>query len=53
MKLGRPEQAAGEFRAAREIDPDYSQAYAAEARALDAAGDATGAATIRRLMAGR
>jgi len=53
MKMGKPEQAAGEFRAAREIYPDYSQAYAAEARALDAAGDATGAATVRRLMAGR
>jgi hypothetical protein len=33
------------------VDPDYLQAFTAEAAALEAAGDATGAAKVRRLMA--
>ena len=46
MKLGKYQEAAGQFRAARETDPTYREAYAAEARALDAAGDAAGAAAV-------
>ena len=49
MKLGKYREAAGEFHAAREIDPTYRQAYTAEAQALEAAGDALGAAAIRQL----
>jgi tetratricopeptide (TPR) repeat protein len=49
MKLGKYREAAGQFRAAREIDPTYTQAYTAEAQALDAAGDAAGAAQVRKL----
>jgi tetratricopeptide (TPR) repeat protein len=49
MKLGKYLEAAGQFRAAREIDPTYTQAYTAEAQALDAAGDAAGAAQVRKL----
>jgi tetratricopeptide (TPR) repeat protein len=49
MKLGKYREAAGQFRAAREVDPTYTQAYAAEAQALDAAGDARGAAEVRKL----
>jgi hypothetical protein len=41
--------AAEQFRAAREIDPTYRQAYTAEAQALEAAGDAAGAAAVRKL----
>jgi Tfp pilus assembly protein PilF len=51
MQMGKPAQAAGEFRAAREVDPDYFQAYEAEARALDAEGDRAGAAGVRRMLA--
>jgi tetratricopeptide (TPR) repeat protein len=50
MQMGKPAQAAGEFRAAREVDPDYFQAYEAEARALDAEGDRAGAAGVRRML---
>ncbi len=50
MKLAKYREAAEQFRAAREVDPTYWQAFAAEARALDAAGDADGAARARRLM---
>jgi tetratricopeptide (TPR) repeat protein len=46
--LGKPAQAAEQFHAAREVDPAYSQAYVAEAAALDAAGDKAGAARVRR-----
>ena len=49
MKLRKHREAAEQFRAAREIDPTYAQAYAAEARALDAAGDAAGASQVRNL----
>jgi anaphase-promoting complex subunit 3 len=49
MKLGKYREAAGQFRAAREIDSTYAQAYTAEAQALDAAGDAAGAAQVRKL----
>jgi tetratricopeptide (TPR) repeat protein len=48
-KLGKYREAAEQFRAAREVDPAYAQAYAAEARALEAAGDAAGAAAVRKL----
>lgn len=46
MKLGKYPEAAREFHAAREIDPDYWQAYDAEARALDAAGESAAAARV-------
>jgi len=49
MKLGKYREAAGEFHAAREIDPTYREAYTAEAQALDAAGNAGGAAAVRGL----
>jgi hypothetical protein len=49
MKLGSPGQAAEQFHAAREVDPGYFQAYEAEARALEAAGDSAGAARVRSL----
>ena len=47
MKLGQPAQAAEQFHAARVVAPDYSQAYTAEAKALEAAGDKAGAARVR------
>jgi tetratricopeptide (TPR) repeat protein len=47
LKLGKYGEAAEQFRAARHIDPGYIQAYEAEARALEAAGDAAGAAQAR------
>ena len=50
MKLGKYRDAAEQFRAARNIDPGYLQAYEAEARALEAAGDAAGAARARTEM---
>jgi tetratricopeptide (TPR) repeat protein len=49
MKLGKYREAAEQFHAAREIDPTYVQAYTAEALALDAAGNAAGAAQVRKL----
>ena len=49
-KLGKPAQAAEQFHAAREVDPSYSQAYVAEALALEAAGDKAGAARVRSEM---
>jgi len=49
LKLGKPRQAAEQFHAARETDPTYSQAFEAEARALEAAGDPAGAAKVRSL----
>jgi len=51
LKLGKPVQAAEQFHAAREVDPDYIQAYQAEAGALEVAGDKAGAARVRREMA--
>ena len=51
VKLGKPAQAAEQFRAAQEADPDFVQAYQAEAQALEAAGDLAGAAKVRRLIA--
>jgi len=50
MKMGKPAQAVEQFHAGREVDPTYSQAYAAEAKALDAAGDKAGAARVRSEM---
>jgi len=49
MKLGKYQEAAAQFHAAREVDPTYREAYAAEAQALDATGNARGAAEVRRL----
>jgi tetratricopeptide (TPR) repeat protein len=49
MKLGKHREAAEQFRAGREMDPSFRQAYEAEARALEAAGDAAGAARVRAL----
>jgi tetratricopeptide (TPR) repeat protein len=48
MQLKHYHQAAAQFRAARKTAPDYRQAYQAEARALEAAGDTAGAARVRR-----
>ena len=50
MKLGKPREAAAQFHAAREIDSTYLEAYEAEARALDAAGDKAEAARVRALV---
>lgn len=52
MKLGRHREAVEQFRAAREVDPTYWQAYEAEARALEALGDSAGAAQVRSLARG-
>ena len=49
MKLGKPREAAEQFHAARETDPTYIEAFEAEARALEAAGDTAGAAQVRSL----
>lgn len=49
MKLGKYLQAAEQFRTARVIDPGYQEAYAAEARALEASGDPAGATEVRKL----
>jgi DNA-binding sugar fermentation-stimulating protein len=53
LKLGKPREAAAQFRAAREVDPTYGQAFEAEARALEAAGDRTEAARVRSLNPNR
>jgi Tfp pilus assembly protein PilF len=50
MKLGEPREAAAQFRAARQVDSTYLEAFAAEARALDAAGDKAEAARVRALV---
>lgn len=50
LKLGKPVQAAEQFHAAREVDPDYIQAYTSEARALESAGDRAGALRVRSEM---
>ncbi len=47
MKLGKFRKAAKEFHAARKIDPGYRQAYQAEARALEAAGETVAAERLR------
>ena len=52
LKLDKPREAAGQFRAAREVDPEFREAYMAEAMALETAGDKSGAAEVRRLLAG-
>jgi tetratricopeptide (TPR) repeat protein len=51
LKLAQPKQAAEQFHAAREVDPAYLEAYEAEARALEAAGDRAAAAAVRRAKA--
>jgi tetratricopeptide (TPR) repeat protein len=50
LKLSQPAQAAEQFHAARVVDPGFFQAFAAEASALEAAGDKAGAARVRREM---
>jgi Tfp pilus assembly protein PilF len=50
LKLGEPRRAAGQFHAARVVDPTYREAFQAEARALDAAGESQQAARVRALM---
>lgn len=50
LKLSQPARAAEQFHAAREVDPEYYPAYKAEAGALDAAGDAVGAAKVRQMV---
>jgi tetratricopeptide (TPR) repeat protein len=50
MQLGYFWQAAEQFHTARFVDPTYTQAIAAEATALEAAGDAAGAAKVRSLL---
>ncbi len=50
LKLSQPAQAAEQFHAARVVDPGFIQAFAAEASALEAAGDKAGAARVRREM---
>ncbi len=47
IKLGKPADAAMQFHSARDTDPEYTQAYIAEAAALDAAGDKAGAMRVR------
>jgi tetratricopeptide (TPR) repeat protein len=49
LKQGRYREAAEQFHAARTVDPSYIEAYGAEARALEAAGDQAGAARVRAL----
>ena len=49
MKLGQPRRAAAQFRAARQVDATYYEAFEAEARALEAAGDKAEAARVRAL----
>jgi Flp pilus assembly protein TadD len=50
LKLNEPRLAAVQFHAAREADSTYIEAYGAEARALEAAGDKAGAARVRALV---
>lgn len=50
LKLGEPREAAAQFHAARVADATYIEAYAAEARALEAAGDKAEAARVRALV---
>jgi Tfp pilus assembly protein PilF len=47
LKLGEPREAAMQFHAAHEIDSTYVEAYEAEARALEAAGEKMEAARVR------
>jgi protein O-mannosyl-transferase len=50
MKQGKYREAAEQFKAARVVDPSYLEAYGAEARALDAAGDKAAAERVRTLV---
>jgi tetratricopeptide (TPR) repeat protein len=50
LKLGHPLEAAAQFHAAREVDPTYIEAYKAEARALEAAGEGPEATRVRSLL---
>jgi len=51
MKLGKYREAAEEFASAAAADPTYREAYEAEVRALEAAGDWAGAAHVRNSLA--
>ena len=51
LKLGHAREAAAQFHAARQVDPTYIEAYEAEARAHEAAGEAAKAARVRSLVA--
>lgn len=53
LQLGKPAEAALQFHSARETDPDYTQAYIAEAHALEAAGDMAGADHVRKEIPAR
>lgn len=53
MKLGRPALAAEQFHAAHDVDPEFFQAFTAEAAALEAAGDKAGAARVRSELPAR
>jgi len=50
LKLDDPRGAAAQFRAARQVDATYYEAYEAEARALETAGDKAEAARVRALV---
>ncbi len=52
MILGKCRQAAREFRAARQVEPDDWQVYKAEARALADAGERQEAARVLKTLAG-
>lgn len=53
LKLGEYKEAAEQFHTAREVDPTYREAYEAEARALEAAGDKAAAEQVRKIMPAR
>lgn len=50
MQVGNYREAAFEFGSAVAADPTYREAYEAEARALEAAGDSAGAARVRNSL---
>ena len=49
MKQGKYREAAEQFQSATAVDPTYQQAYEAQARALEAAGEVDEAARVRGL----
>ena len=49
LKLGKYAEAAQQFRTAHEVDPDFFQAYQAEASALESSGLSDEAARVRRM----
>ena len=50
MKLRKFKDAASEFHTARQVDPQYWQAYQAEAQAFQATGETRQAAEVRQLL---